>query len=259
MRNILQEIARDKRLEIEKLQVDLPLQHLQAKIIPRSESPFGNALSKTDSVNIIAELKQGSPSKGLLTDNFNPVIKAKQYYDGGATALSVLTDQKYFYGRHEFLSMVKHETDLPVLCKDFVVNRYQLYYARYMKADAILLIVQLLNQSTLQEYLKIADAIGLDCLVEAHDANEVKVAVESGAKIIGINNRNLYDFTVTLETSIQLAKHIPDNIIKVTESGIEKYEDVKHLQSAGFNCFLVGESLMTADDPIAHLKSLKGT
>ncbi|MBU8933165.1 MAG: indole-3-glycerol phosphate synthase TrpC [candidate division Zixibacteria bacterium] len=257
MKDILQQIVRDKRLEVDELQGALPLERLQTQISPRSERPFHDALSQTGTINIIAELKQGSPSKGLLVDSFNPALWARQYRDGGAAALSVLTDQKYFYGRPEYMGMAKREANLPILCKDFVINRYQIYYARYMQADAILLIVRLLTPKLLVEYLNVADTVGLDCLVETHNAEEVNKAVDCGANIIGVNNRNLHDFSISLETSEKLARLIPEDVIKVTESGIATKEDVSRLKEVGFNCFLIGGALMTASDPVAHLRSLR--
>ncbi len=256
--NILDEITAQKRIEIEELKLSEPLD----KIIPEFSSDgyvnFKEALSNLDRVNIIAEIKKGSPSKGIIQPNFNPVAIARAYSDGGATALSVLTESHFFFGRHEYLTVVKNETSLPLLCKDFIIDPYQLYYARYMKADAVLLIVRILTPKRINKFLKIAKEIELDCIVEVHNEEELDVALDCDSEIIGINNRNLNDFSVSLETSEILAEKIPDHIIKISESGILNYEDILRLKQCGFNNFLIGEALMKADDPAEYLRQLQG-
>lgn len=258
MSSILHKIVADKRVEVEELKAGLPLQDLRKRVDPRIHLDFEAALRKTDTVNIIAEIKRGSPSKGMLTTEFNPAIIAEQYRDGGAAALSVLTEEKYFFGRHEFVALAKRRAGLPVLCKDFIFDEYQVYYAKYVQADAILLIARLLPPDTLREFLSLAQSIGLACLVESHNEREVELAVNAGARIIGVNNRNLEDFTVSLETSERLAPLIPSNVVKVAESGIFTPDDIKRLGSAGYDSFLIGEALITAGDPIELLHSLRG-
>ncbi len=258
MSNILEKIAVNKRIEIDQLRIEQPMAGLQKSIVPNKEFKFRKALSDHEKINIIAEIKRGSPSKGIIATDFNPAVIAKNYKDGGASAISVLTDEKYFYGRHEYLGLAKQISGLPVLCKDFIIDKYQIYYASFMKADAILLIMKMLTDVTIKEFIKTAHEIGLDCLVETHNEEEVKRAVDCGADIIGVNNRDLSNFKVTLETSEKLAKLIPDNVIKVAESGIHSYDDIQRLQKSGYNTFLIGESLMSSDDPTNQLKILRG-
>jgi len=258
MINILDKIAISKRIEVDHLKIEMPLAHLQKITVSNQDFKFKKAISNPDKINIIAEIKKGSPSKGIIAANFNPAIIAKNYIDGGASALSVLTDEKYFYGRHEYLGLAKKISGLPVLCKDFIIDRYQIYYASHMKADAILLIVRMLTDVALKEFIETAHNIGLDCLIETHNEDEVKRAVDCGADIIGVNNRDLSNFEVNLETAENLAKLIPDNVIKVAESGIHSYDDIQRLQKSGYATFLVGESLMSSGDPVTHLKTLRG-
>lgn len=258
MSSILHKIVADKRADVEELKAGLPLQDLRKRVDPQTHLDFEAALRNTASVNIIAEIKRGSPSKGMLTADFNPAIIAEQYRDGGAAALSVLTEEKYFFGRYEFLALAKRRSGLPVLCKDFIFDEYQVYYAKYVQADAILLIARLLPPDTLREFLALAESIGLACLVESHNEREVELAVNAGARIIGVNNRNLDDFSVSLETSERLAPLIPSHVVKVAESGIFTRDDITRLQSAGYNSFLIGEALITAGDPIELLHSLRG-
>ncbi len=258
MKNILEQIAINKRIELDHLRRELPLAVLQKKIASINDFAFKEAISDSGKINVIAEIKRGSPSKGIIAADFNPAIIAKNYKEGGASALSVLTDEKYFYGRYEYLGLAKQISGLPVLCKDFIIDSYQIYYASYMKADAILLIVRMLTDIAIKEFIKTANEIGLDCLIETHNEEEVKRAIDCGANIIGVNNRDLSNFEVNMETSEILAKLIPDNIIKVAESGIHSYEDIKRLQKSGFSIFLVGESLMSSDEPVAKLKALRG-
>ncbi|MFQ6008002.1 MAG: indole-3-glycerol phosphate synthase TrpC [Candidatus Zixiibacteriota bacterium] len=256
--DILQEIIANKRTEVEKLKSERPLDSIQDNLPDNLRFSFKRVLSNDTAINIIAELKRGSPSRGLIASDFDPVKFARLYREGGAAALSVLTDPKYFYGRYEYIEMVKLETGLPVLCKDFILDPYQIYYARYMNADAILLIVKLLPSTTLSEFISLAQKLGLDCLVEVHGEEEVQAALDSGADIVGVNNRNLHDFSVNLETSETLAPFIPDDVVKIAESGIFTFADVTRLQAAGYTNFLVGEALVVSDDPVSLLKSLRG-
>ncbi len=256
--NILEQIAANKRVTVEQLKIEKPLDSIQDNLPADFRLDFKEALSNSSTIHIIAELKRGSPSKGVMVPDFDSVKLARQYKKGGATALSVLTDEKYFYGRHEYMETAKREAKLPVLCKDFIVDPYQIYYARYMNADAILLIVKLLQCKTLTEFLQLARQIGMDCLVEVHSKEELQVSLDCGAEIVGINNRNLNNFSVNLETSEALAPLIPDRVVKVAESGIFTYADIVRLKSAGYNNFLVGEALVTSNDPVGLLKSLRG-
>ena len=256
--DILLKIAANKRAEVEKLKSEKPLARIREDFPGSSRFNFKEALTEDPEIHIIAELKRGSPSKGIMASDFDPVKLARQYREGGAVALSVLTEEKYFYGRYEHVEMVKHEAELPVLCKDFILDPYQIYYARYVNADAVLFIVKLLQSGTLSEFISLAHELGLDCLVEVHSKEELQTALDSGADIIGVNNRNLRDFSVNLETSEALASLIPDNVVKIAESGIFTFADVTRLQAAGYTNFLVGEALVTSDDPVSLLKSLRG-
>ena len=256
--NILQKITANKKLEVDDLKIRLPLDILKKKVSTEPRGIFRQALADDSVINIIAELKKGSPSKGIIIDDFNPVALSTKYRDGGAAALSVLTESRYFYGAYEYLNDAKKASSLPVLCKDFIFEEYQLFYARYMGADAVLLIVSMHSKSSLSGLIGVASQLGLDCLVETHDADEVRLALDCGANIIGVNNRNLNDFTIDLKTSEQLAVLITNDIIKVSESGIFIYDDIIRLREYGYSRFLVGEALVRADDPARLLRSLRG-
>lgn len=256
--NILETIATHRREQVEVLKIARPLDTFIDRLPKRAERPFRKALTSGDDVHIIAEIKRGSPSRGIFTNDFNPANIAENYRDGGATAISVLTEERYFMGKFEYLPVVSNVSGLPVLCKDFVIDQYQLYFARLMQADAILLIVRLLQPDQITLLLGIADEVGLDCLVEVHDEKELEIALTCDARIIGVNSRNLDDFTVSLATAERLATRIPDGIVKVAESGISSYADITRLQDSGYDAFLIGESLMTASDPVTRLKELRG-
>jgi indole-3-glycerol phosphate synthase len=185
------------------------------------------------------------------------MILARQYRDGGAAALSVLTEREHFYGHYEFIDVAKKATGLPVLCKDFFVDQYQIYHAKRIGADAVLLIVRLLEPDTLRDFLRQAHSVGLACLVEAHTEDEVRTAVDCGAEIIGVNNRDLDDFTVSLETAERLAPLISSSVVKVAESGIFTPEDIMRLRNAGYDAFLIGEALVKSNNPAELLKSLQ--
>jgi len=258
MADILRKIVADKRVEIEALKVDRPLESFRDSLSPDSGRDFRAAIANLEQVDIIAEIKRGSPSRGILTEDFNPMILAQRYRDGGASALSVLTEQKYFFGRHEFLELAGKQAELPVLCKDFIFDPYQIYYARLMRADAVLLIVRLLPPESLRDFIALAKSIGLAALVETHNREEVKIAIDCGAEIVGVNNRDLADFTVRLETCEQLSAMIPDSVVKVAESGIFTREHIERLGQSGYSTFLIGEALVRANDPVALLKELKG-
>ncbi len=255
---ILDQIAARRRTEIETLKSSEPLQGFLDDLDKRPPPRFKAAVSRPGQVNIIAELKKASPSKGLLKPDFNPIELARAYTAGGAAALSVLTEESHFQGRFEYLELAGRESGLPLLCKDFVVDRYQVFYAKHRGADAVLLIVALQSGKALARYLRLAGQIGIDCLVEVHDEQELNMALEAGAEIIGVNNRNLKDFSVTLETSEKLAELIPPGVVRVTESGICDNDDITRLGRSGFQAFLIGEALVTSPDPAAHLKSLRG-
>lgn len=204
---------------------------------------------------IIAEIKKASPSKGLLAENFDPAAIAGLYAAGGAAALSVLTDREFFKGSLDDLHVARNRVDVPVLRKDFTIDELNIVEAACHGADAILLIAALLDEGTLRRFREVAERHNMAALVEVHDEEELERALGSGADIIGVNNRNLHTFEVTLETSLRLGEKIPPGIVKVAESGIHSSADVKKLN--GFDAFLVGEHLMKSADPAAALRELR--
>lgn len=206
---------------------------------------------------IIAEIKQASPSKGLLVDNFDAGSMAEAYARGGAAALSVLTDREFFRGSIADLEAARAACTLPVLRKDFTIDEIHVIEAAAHGADAILLIAAVLDESELRRYRELAATFGMASLVEVHNADELDIALASGAEIIGVNNRDLNTFEVKLETSLKLIERMPKHIVKVAESGIHSQTDVARLSAAGFHAFLVGEHLMKSDDPSAALVRLR--
>jgi indole-3-glycerol phosphate synthase len=206
---------------------------------------------------IIGEIKKASPSKGLLADQFDPASIAQMYLSGGAAALSVLTDRQFFQGSLDDLEAARAAASLPVLRKDFTLDEFHVIEAAAHGADAILLIAALLEEKEMRQLRELAAQYRMAALVEVHDSSELETALDSGAAIVGVNNRNLHTFEVTLETSLQLAGKIPANVAKVSESGIHSRGDVVLLAKAGFQAFLVGEHLMKSGDPAAALKELR--
>jgi indole-3-glycerol phosphate synthase len=217
---------------------------------------FKGALTKS-SPAVIAEIKKASPSKGVLCHDFDPAAIARLYAAGGATALSVLTDCEFFKGSLDDLVAAREAVDLPVLRKDFTIDEVHVIEAAAHGADAILLIAALLEESDLRLFRELAALYDMDALVEVHDQEELDRALGSGAEIVGVNNRNLHTFEVTLETSMRLGEKIPAPVLKVSESGIRSASDVKRLAGAGFHAFLVGEHLMKSEDPAAALRELR--
>ena len=209
-------------------------------------------------VRIIAEVKKASPSKGIIREDFDPLSIASAYEKNGAAAISVLTDEKYFQGSIEYLFIISAYADIPVLRKDFIVDEYQVYEARAAGADAVLLIAEALNAAQLLELLSLTTSLGMAALVEAHDEAQLKKAADVGARIIGINNRDLNTFKVDTDTTIRLVKKIPGDRVVVAESGINTHEDIEALRSAGVAAFLVGESLMRESDIGKKLRELRG-
>jgi indole-3-glycerol phosphate synthase len=219
------------------------------------QRPFAQALGDRQPA-VIAEIKKASPSKGLLQPNFDPASIARTYEDGGAACLSVLTDHKYFQGSLADLLVARDAVSLPVLRKDFTIHPVQIYEAAAHGADAILLIAAILNATELRSFRELAGTLGLAALVEVHNKPELAAAIESGAQIIGVNNRNLDSFEVSLETSLGLGELMPKNVTRVSESGISKRADIDLLRGAGFHAFLIGECLMKARDAAASLREL---
>ncbi len=205
---------------------------------------------------IIAEIKKASPSKGVIRENFDPAAIAKSYQDGGAACLSVLTDRDFFQGAPEYLQAARSACDLPVIRKDFIVDEYQVYEARAMNADCILLIVAALGDAQMAELNGLAIHLGMDVLIEAHDAEELDRALAISPSLVGINNRDLRTFDVSLETTLDLLEQIPDDCLVVTESGILTTDDVAVMREKEVNVFLVGEAFMRAEDPGTRMREL---
>jgi len=205
---------------------------------------------------IIAEIKKASPSKGVIRENFNPAEIAKSYSDGGAACLSVLTDRDFFQGSPDYLKAARNACELPVIRKDFIIDEYQIYEARAMDADCILLIVAALGDAQMAELNGLANHLGMDVLIEAHDAEELSRALMVTPSLVGINNRDLRTFDVSLDTTLDLLDQIPEDCLLVTESGILSADDIALMQKNNVNAFLVGEAFMRADDPGAKMKEL---
>lgn len=252
---ILAEIVRRKHEEVAELRsrtADLEQQAYERKAPPR---PFSRAL-KNSTPAIIAEIKKASPSRGLLQENFHPAFMAHAYELGGAACLSVVTDKQYFGGSLLDLEAARASANLPILRKDFIIDRIQIFEAAAHNADAILLIAAILDTEQLSSFRELASSLSLASLVEVHNREELAKAIDSGAEIIGVNNRNLDTFEVSLDTSLRLSLCMPANVTRVSESGIHTRADIDVLRGAGFDAFLVGESLMTGDDPTASLRAL---
>jgi len=255
---VLDEIIAKKRGEVERRKEILPLAHLK-KRIAQQKPPLDFALAlKGKSIRLIAEVKRASPSRGILCPNFNPTELATTYAQGGANAISVLTEVNYFKGSIDHLAAIREVVKLPLLRlrKDFIFDPYQVYESRAYGADALLLIVAILSQEQLKELLSISHRLGLKCLVEVHNETEVERALLSEAEIIGINNRDLNTFTVDINTTRQLCPLISQQKIVVAESGIRSRNDVKKLMDWGVNAVLIGEALVTANNILTKIKEL---
>ena len=255
--DILARIVARKQLERSLSSTSLPEWERQAEALRPRRRDFRGALLKR-SPAIIAEIKKASPSRGLLSANFDPVALAHEYETGGAAALSVLTDQHFFQGSLADLQAAREAVALPVLRKDFTLDEYHVVEAAAHGADAILLIAAILDATRIRTLRVLAAGYGMSSLVEAHDEAEVDMALEGGADIIGVNNRDLKTFIVSLETSLRLAERIPSGVVKVAESGIHSASTVNRLRAAGFHAFLVGEHLMKSTSPAHALRALLG-
>lgn len=254
---LLAEIVQHKKQEIADLHAraaQLEQQAHERKTHPR---PFTDAL-RTQEPAIIAEIKKASPTRGVLQPNFHPAFIAHAYEQGGAACLSVLTDKQYFQGSLHDLEAARAAVALPVLRKDFTIDRVQVFEAAAHGADAILLIAAILETAELRTLRELASSLGLASVVEVHDAEELSKAMDSGAEIIGVNNRNLDTLEVSLDTSLRLSYLMPTDVVRVSESGIHARRDIDLLRGAGFHAFLIGEALMRSEHPMELLKSLTG-
>ncbi|MBN1381767.1 MAG: indole-3-glycerol phosphate synthase TrpC [Deltaproteobacteria bacterium] len=252
--SILDKIVAVKKKEVAELKGNLPQDVLEKMVQNLPPTRDFKAAINNGHCSIIAEVKRKSPSKGELVKDFDPVRLASVYAENGAAAVSVLTDRQFFGGSKIYLEAIKEAVDLPLLRKDFIIDPYQIYEARIHGADAILLIAAVLNSLKLIQSIQLAEQLRLMPLVEVHDRLELKKALSCGAKIIGINNRNLETFATDVQTSIDLMSMMPEDRIVISESGIADRKTVKKLMKAGIRTFLIGESLMTAPDPAVKLR-----
>lgn len=257
MSDILNTIAENTRLRYEKIIAEKPFDEIksQALALEKGKFEFEKAL-KGDTLSFICEIKKASPSKGIIAEDFPYIQIAKEYEQAGASCISCLTEPKWFLGSDNYLRETSQSVSIPVLRKDFTVNEYQIYEAKLLGAKAVLLICSLLDTETIKRYIATADSLGISALVEAHNESEVKSALSAGARIIGVNNRNLRDFSVDVSNSAKFRKMIPSDIIFVSESGIKSHNDIKVLIENGTDAVLIGETLMKAKDKKQKLKEL---
>lgn len=257
---ILDKIVISNRTRVEKKKEEVSLEEMKKKArgLPSDTNfPFEEALKKED-INFICEVKKASPSKGIIAKDFPYITIAKDYERAGAAAISVLTEPEFFQGNTRYLSEIKEVVSIPLLLKDFVIDEYQIYEAKILGASAVLLICSILDTDRLKEYIGVCNELGMSALVEAHDEKEIESALEAGARIIGVNNRNLKDFSVDFHNSIFLRKKVPSHILFIAESGIKTAEDIENLKNANVNGVLIGETLMKSEDKEKMLKSLRG-
>lgn len=255
---ILDKIIKHKIIEVNRQKETISLNEIKQNLnANHSLRRFKEAISVPNRINLIAEIKKASPSRGIIRKDFDPSSIAMAYEANGASAVSVLTDKEFFQGDLKILSIVRSVTSLlPILRKDFIIDDYQIYQSKVAGADAILLISAILDLNTLQKFLDVATEIGLDCLVEVHTEDELRKVLKTSASIIGINNRNLHTFEVDIKTTAELVKMIPKDKIIVSESGIFSKDDVIFLKNNGVHAILVGESLMASNDIPSKMREL---
>ena len=255
---LLQQIISEKRQEIDELSRSLPIAILEERIANR-ETPrdFLRTVSQ-ERLQLIAEVKKASPSKGVLCPDLDPVAMGKSYAESGAAAISVLTEINHFQGSLEYMSVIKDKVDIPLLRKDFVFDEYQIYESAAFGADALLLIAGILSQEQLTGLLQLSHRLGMDCLVEVHDEEELERAIQCKTKIIGINNRDLNTFEVDINTTRKLIPLVPVGTSVISESGITTREDILTMMECGVNAVLIGEALVTAESIPDKIKELMG-
>lgn len=256
MTNILEEIAEKTKQRIQEEKSRVSVEDFKSRIV-KNEKSFLDALKK-ERMSYICEVKKASPSKGLIAPEFPYLKIAKEYEAAGASAISCLTEPYYFQGSDRYLEEITSEVKIPVLRKDFTVDEYMIYQARAFGASAVLLICAILDDVQLKSYRELAESMGMDALVEAHDEREVERALECGAKIVGVNNRDLRTFQVDMANSIRLRKMSPEDVVFVSESGIRTSEDIRRLYNNQVDAVLIGETLMRSEDKKAALELLNG-
>ena len=269
--NILNEIAAHSKERVEILKEDMPLKIIKLECgritrtkidevlageIPVFEGNFYKAVAK-EGLSVIAELKKASPSKGVLSKDFSYLSKGVAYEVAGADCISCVTEPKWFLGSEEMVQRIKREVEVPILRKDFIVDEYQLYQSKIQGADAVLLICSILEPEQLEHFIKVCNVIKLDALVETHDKEEIDMALKAGARIIGVNNRNLKDFTVDTGTALKLREAVPDDVLYVVESGISTALDASRAALAGADAILVGEALIKKDNFMDLIRDMK--
>ncbi len=256
---ILDKLAQstEKRVEQEKKNIPLEVVKKQALDMPKGNFEFEKALAKSG-INFICEVKKASPSKGIIAEKFPYVDIAKEYEKAGASCISVLTEPEYFKGDKKYLKEISENVSIPLIRKDFVIDEYMIYDGKVHGASCVLLICSLLDEDTIRKYIEICDSLGMSALVEAHDEEEVEKAIKSGARIIGVNNRDLKTFTVDIGNSERLRKLVPEDILFVAESGIKSNVEIERLKKAKVNGVLIGETFMKAENKKQMLDELKG-
>lgn len=257
---ILDQLADHARERVRIAMETAPLAQVKAAALalPRGDFAFEKAL-RTPDIAFICECKKASPSKGLISPDFPYLQIARAYEEAGADCLSVLTEPKWFLGRDAYLQEIAGAVSLPCLRKDFTVDAYMIYQARLLGAAAVLLICSILEREQLRDYIALCDSLGLSALVEVHDRAEVPMALDAGARVIGVNNRNLKDFSVDTDNSKRLREAIPPEVLFVSESGVQNARNVERLRAIGADAVLIGETLMRAQDKRAKLAELRGT
>ena len=259
--NILDQLAEHAKERAAAAKVNKPLTAVRREAEELAKKPDGKKSFKTalmsDTVSFICECKKASPSKGLIAPDFDYLQIAEDYERAGADAISVLTEPKWFLGNNEYLREIAEKVSIPVLRKDFTVDEYMIYEAKTLGASAVLLICSILDDARLKDYMSLCGELALSALTEAHDAAEIERALKAGAQIVGVNNRNLKDFSVDPSNTVNLRKYVPKDVVFVAESGIKTADDIRILKEAGIDAVLIGETLMRSDDKKAKLDEMK--
>lgn len=255
---ILDQLVEATKVRIEKEKKEIPLEIVKEKALKMEKGDFAfeKAIKEGD-ISFICEVKKASPSKGVIAEDFPYVQIAKDYEEAGANCISVLTEPDYFKGDKKYLKEISEQVSIPIIRKDFVIDEYMIYDGKIHGASCVLLICSILDRDTIKKYINICDDLGISALVEAHDENEIKMAIDAGARMIGVNNRDLKTFTVDIGNSERLRKLVPDDILFIAESGIKTNEDIKRLRDANVNGVLIGEAFMRATDKKKMLEELR--